>query len=127
MATDPYFDDFDEDELSDEELDELYRPRKCNSRKSLAPLFVYKILEEMSSDGRHMSQNEILAELKKYPYEIELERKALSRVLHGLMDMGFGIIGKKGQGFWHTSDRRYYDGWELESYEDTLRKIGSVA
>ena len=34
--------------MSDEELDNLFRPKKTNSRKSMAPLFVYLILKEHS-------------------------------------------------------------------------------
>ena len=64
-------------ELMDEEqLDEMYRPRKMNGRKSLAPLFVYEILLKKSNSKKHLRQQDILRELEKYPYEISLERNA---------------------------------------------------
>lgn len=77
--------------MTEEELDELYRPRKTNTRRSLAPLFVYEILNNKSNTKKHLRQSEILKELGKYPYEISLERKALSRILHNLEDSGYGI------------------------------------
>ena len=98
---DEYEDEYD-DELTEEQLDEKYRRKKCNSMKSMAPLCVYKILMDWTDDDHHMSQKKILAMLQKFPYEITMERKALSRILHTLMDMGLGIVGEKGQGFWHT-------------------------
>ncbi len=77
--------------MSDEELDEFYRPKKTNSRKSLAPLFVYEIITRKSDSRNHLRQNDILKELGKYPYEITLERKALSRIIHNLADSGYDI------------------------------------
>ena len=72
--------------MTDEELDEYYRPQKTNSRKSMAPLYVYLILKDHSNNKRHLRQQEILNYLNNYPYEVLLERKALSRVLHNLTD-----------------------------------------
>ena len=77
-----------EEFMTDEEIDEMYRPKKCNTRKSMAPLFVYFILKQRSSEERPLRQREILDMLEKRPYEIHLERKALSRILHNLSDMG---------------------------------------
>lgn len=72
--------------MTDEELDEYYRPKKTNTRKSMAPLYVYKILQKHSSSEKHMRQQDILKILSKYPYEITMERKALSRILHNMLD-----------------------------------------
>lgn len=97
------FDDFEEeDALSDEELDEMYRPKKMNNRKSLLPLFVYKIME--GKEGYHFSQSELIERLADYPYEINVERKALSRVLHGLADSGMGIMSTSKRGCWYDSN-----------------------
>lgn len=85
--------------MSEDELDELYRPKKSNTRKSLAPLFVYEILCKKSNSKTHLRQQEILKELEKYPYEISLERKALSRIIHNLMDSQYGIYSDK-TGVW---------------------------
>lgn len=85
--------------MSEEELDELYRPKKVNSRKSLAPLFVYEILKNKSNSKKHLRQQDILKELERYPYEIPLERKALSRIIHNLIDSQYGIYSDK-TGVW---------------------------
>lgn len=72
--------------MSQQELDDLYRPKRSNSRKSLAPLFIYFILKQYTDSVTHLHQKDIIARLEQYPYEITLERKALSRILHNLMD-----------------------------------------
>lgn len=93
----------DEDELSDEELDELYRPRKMNNRKSLAPLFIFEILKSASSPHRHLTQNELIRRLLDYPYELTMERKAVGRTLHLLADAGIGVCSTR-QGAWYDKD-----------------------
>lgn len=85
--------------MGDEELDELYRPRKMNGRKSLAPLFVYEILSKKSNSKKHLRQQDILKELEKYPYEISLERKAVGRMIQNLVDSQYGIYSDK-TGVW---------------------------
>ncbi|MBR6766271.1 MAG: hypothetical protein IKM06_07285 [Clostridia bacterium] len=86
--------------MTDEELDELFRPQKSNTRKSLAPLFVYDILMKCSDSKRHLRQNEILLALSKYPYEISLERKALSRIIHNLADSSQYAVFQDRSGVW---------------------------
>lgn len=85
--------------MNDEELDELYKPQKTNTRKSLAPLFVFEVLSKYSNSKTHLRQNDILRKLQEYPYEISLERKALSRIIHNLSDSGYGIRSDK-TGVW---------------------------
>ena len=86
--------------LTDEEIDEFYRPQKSNSRKSLAPLYVYLILVNHSGPDRHLTQNEITSRLSS-DYEIELERKALSRIIHTLSGEGIGICNAAKSGAWY--------------------------
>jgi len=100
-----YLEDDELEELSDEELDELYRPKQVNSRKSLAPLFVYKILTEETSRNHHVTQKEIAKRLMEYPYEIKIERKALARVIHNLEDTGFGITSRPRNGYWYDEEK----------------------
>lgn len=97
------FDDVDEfdDEMSDEELDELYRPKKMNSRKALLPLFVYQVLTQETNCDKHYTQNDIIRALSGFPYEISIERKALSRTLHALCDSGIGIQSNPKMGSWY--------------------------
>ncbi len=86
-------------EMSDEQLDEYYKPKKGNSRKSLAPLFVYLILKEKSSAEKPLRQKDILEILSGFPYEIKIERKALSRIIHGLCDSQLSIYSNA-TGIW---------------------------
>ncbi len=94
--------------MSEEEYedfcDELFSYKKTNKRKSLAPLFIYLILTEESSSEKHLSQADIANRLLKMPYEIELERKAIGRIIHNLADSGLGIYSLKGYGTWFDSD-----------------------
>ena len=86
--------------MTEEELDELYRPQKANTRKSLAPLFVYEILSKHSNSKTHLRQNDILKKLSEYPYEISLERKALSRIIHNLTDSPHYAVFQDKSGVW---------------------------
>lgn len=86
--------------MSDEELDELYRPQRANTRKSMAPLFVFDILSKKSNSKKHLRQQDILIELQKYPYEICLERKALSRIIHNLIDTPQYAVFSDKTGVW---------------------------
>ena len=88
------------EQMSEEELDELCRPQKTNTRKSLAPLFIYEILLKNSDSKNHMRQEDIRKKLFEYPYEISLERKAVGRIIHNLVDsMQYSIYQDK-TGVW---------------------------
>ncbi len=95
-----YDDDFDEDELSEEELDELYRPKKQNSRKHSLPLFVYLIIRQYSSSNRRLSQAQIVRLLESR-FELTVERKAISRTIHDLEDENIGIHSLRTGGVWY--------------------------
>ena len=104
-----YRNDIDFEDLTDEELDEFYRPRKTNNRRTLAPLFVYFILKHHSGPEKHLSQNEIIDILSKDPYEVRIERKALGRVIHLLSDSGLGIVSAPRYGAWYDPDHEWSD------------------
>ena len=87
--------------MSEEELDALSRPKKANTRKSMAPLFVYLILAEHSDSEHPLTQQQILTYLADDPYEVVLERKALSRIIHNLKDSQVGVYTDKHRGTWH--------------------------
>lgn len=91
--------------MSDEELDNLFRPKKTNSRKSMAPLFVYLILKEHSSSEKHLRQQDILKILEGYPYEVPLERKALSRIIHNITDSQLSVFSDK-TGTWLEQEEK---------------------
>lgn len=103
------FKEIDFSKMTDEEIDEFYRPRKMNNRKSLAPLFVYLILKDESNQEKHLSQSDIIRSLEEYPFEITIERKALSRILHSLHDSGLGVISTEKGGSWFDEDETWMD------------------
>lgn len=94
------------DGMTDEEVDEFYRPKKANSRKALLSLYVYLVLKAKTDSNRPMSQTEILDELYK-TYELCVERKALSRTLHSLVDEGLGIVSRPKVGSWYDEDEEW--------------------
>ena len=94
-----FYEDEDKD-LTDEEFDELYRPKKSNSRKSLAPLFIYEILTKNSNTEKHLRHKDILDILSRYPYEVTLERKALGRIIHILTDSWNHAVCQDSTGVW---------------------------
>ena len=98
-----YYKEIDFEDLTDEEIDEYYRPKKQNSRKTLAPLFVYRILQEESTPEKYLTQAKILKRLEER-FELTLERKALSRMLHNLQDEGLGIGSHPKEGFFCDPD-----------------------
>lgn len=89
-----------EEDMIEEELDEIYRSKKSNSVKSLAPLFIYSILKEKTNSKKHIRLNEIETELKKYPYELVLERKAVSRTVHNLVNSPHFYVYQDKTGVW---------------------------
>jgi len=97
-----------DDEDYEDYLDELYRPRKRNNRKQMLSLFVYKILVEKSSPDKRLSQQNIIDELQEMPYELTVERKAISRIIHGLAEELIGIhYDPKGGSWYDASDDEY--------------------
>ena len=102
-----YVDDEDDDfDLTDEEFDKYFRPKKRNSRKSLAPALIYDVLVKRTSPEKPLLQSELLEILKNAPYEITLERKAVGRIVHGLADSDIGINYEKGVGCWYEGGGR---------------------
>ena len=97
------YDLFNDEEEDYEATDYLYRPLKQNSRKSLAPVFVYLILVNYSGPDHHISQKGLINLLERR-YEITIERKALGRIIHGLADSGLGIFFSKRDGCWYDAD-----------------------
>ena len=85
--------------------DRRFRPKKINSRKSLAPLFVYLILKNNSSPHNPLKQKDILELLRAAPYEVDLERKALSRILHNLEDSQLHVHSENNVGVWYDPHR----------------------
>lgn len=92
-----FFERFDTDD--DEILDELFRIKKTNKRKTLAPLFIYFIIHDHSDSEHHLKFNDIAAYLEN-EHEITIERKAVSRTVHALADSQLGIYADSKLGVW---------------------------
>lgn len=92
------------EELTDEELDEYFRPKKINKTKSMLPLFVYLVLKRFSSPDKPLLQKDII-ELVSNCFALDVERKAVGRVIHGLADMDIGICTEYKIGTWFEGDR----------------------
>lgn len=94
--------------IIEQQEDELFRPMKQNSRKHSLPLFIYLVLVKNSNKDKHMSQNEIIDALSK-EYELDVERKAIGRVIHDLQDEHLGIFFKPREGSWYDPNGYDYD------------------
>ena len=96
-----YKNDIDEDSMTDEELDELYRPRKTNSRKELAILYIFIILQERTDRDHRLHIND-LVEILDEEYDIRMERKAIGRKVENLAQDDLNICKElNGGGFWY--------------------------
>ena len=89
----------DVENLTDEEVDRLYKFRKSNGVKSAAPLYIYLVLQKHSGHRRHLTQQEILDYVED-EYGVRLERKALSRWLHLLVWLELEIFSDPRYGSW---------------------------
>ena len=99
-----YVGDKDLDRMTDEEIDELYRPIKSNSRKSLASLFIYLILKEHTDEDHHYTIEEVRQRLAE-DYELDIDRKTISRYVHGLANEDRTYIWdskNKRDGVWYS-------------------------
>lgn len=96
-ATRIYFEQFDTDD--DDVLDELYKIKKTNKRKTLLPLFVFFIIMNHSDSEHHLRYNDIIAYLES-EYGVTIERKAVSRTVHALADSQLSIYADPKLGVW---------------------------
>lgn len=99
-----YHGNIDIDNMTDEELDKLYRRRMSNSRKSLAPVFIYRILQE--HPDKHFLIKDI-QDILKEKHEIDLGRNAVLRHLNTMIEDDINIWGSDviGVGYWYSEQR----------------------
>lgn len=99
------YQDINTDYMTDEEEDEFYRQRKGNKRESMAPLFIYLILQRFDKDNcAHVSDIQAILEEE---YEIELSRGAVERALNTMVDGGDVNVWsglKRGSGYWYSEE-----------------------
>ena len=90
---------------NEEDEDFINNTKKANNRKTLAPLYVHMILMECTNRQKHLTYQEILDRLAGFPYEVEIERKALGRILHLLEEEDFlGVVNTR-KGTWYEPHR----------------------
>lgn len=99
--------DYDEDDLVEETADEddsaaASAGKKMNDRRTLATMYVYDILKSNTTSYRRMTHNELIGQLEQYPYELDIERKALGRIINLLESEHIGIH-TSGSGSWYES------------------------
>ena len=61
---------------------------KERCRDSLAPAFIYMILESHTNRHMHYTQADILEKLEEYPYELTMTRQSVGRILNTLAAAG---------------------------------------
>ena len=71
------------EKLDDDDYLDSVKEKKTNNRKTLVPIFVYFILKEKTNAKKHMTQKELIEEIFTR-HEVEIERKALGRIVHSL-------------------------------------------
>lgn len=71
--------------------------KKTNQPKTEVGTLILKILLQCSSSKKHLTQFEISQKLFRL-YNVSLERRAISRHIQTLIDLGFNI--REGNGVW---------------------------
>lgn len=95
-------------EMTEEERDDFYRPRKANDRKTMAVLYIYEILKSRTDREHHMSQNDIIKALAENPYELVMERKAVGRIVSLLFNEGMHVYSDR-TGAWYDAAMELYE------------------
>lgn len=97
------YQDIDTEGMMDEEEDDYFRSRKGNKRESMAPLYIYLILQRFDKSNRaHVSK---IQKILKEEYDINLSRGAIERALNTMVDGGDVNIWsglKRGSGYWYS-------------------------
>ena len=95
----------DNDNKTDEELDELYKHRMSNKRKTMAPLYIYLVLKEHTDWDNHLHVSDIILLLEE-EHKIIVKRGAVERTLNSLIDDDVNIWGgKRGDGYWYSEQK----------------------
>ena len=100
-----YLEGLDEDELTEEQFDEIYKQRKGNKRESLAALYIYYILKNHNTDKNNRFHTKDVQKYLWDDYEIKLGRGAVERALISLESAGDTNIWRgpeKGSGYWYS-------------------------
>ncbi len=87
------------DERMNEIQDKIHQSNNITSSKRLAPLFIYTIIEKETIDGNHIRIKDIM-EILEAKYEVILERKAVSRIVHALAERSDYGISLDNEGAW---------------------------
>lgn len=82
-----------------------------NGRKTRLPVFIFDILKTYSGREHHLTQESIRLKLKEL-YNLEPDRRAVSRDVNALLDEEFYIFGNSRTGYWY--DRYGYAAGQKE-------------
>lgn len=91
------------DTLEEERLDRMAAPKAMNSRKSMIPVLIYKILVDCTSPEHHITQKE-LCRILANNYELLVDYKTLMRHVHTLCDEGVGLRYSSKGGIWYDPE-----------------------
>lgn len=100
-----YLEGLDEDNLTEEQFDEIYKQRKGNKRESLAALYIYYVLKNHHTDKNNRFHTKDVQKYLWDDYEIKLGRGAVERALISLEAAGDTNIWRgpeKGSGYWYS-------------------------
>ena len=92
------------DEMTDEELDRIYKRHKGNKRESLLPVFILQIFKDHSDINRRLHINDIKYYLED-EYEITAGRGAIERWIHTFLaadDFYLWEGPEQGSGYWYS-------------------------
>lgn len=64
--------------------DSIFDNKNVNSPKSLLPFFAYQILRNQTNKVKHLTLEELGECLQDYPYEINVDRRAIGRTINTL-------------------------------------------
>lgn len=108
--------------MSYEEAENRLEPENINRKETLAPMYIMEILK--GRPGKKFKTIDICKELKKYPYALEMESKAVRRFLLTIAVNEENIFGtQEGRDFyfWYSEEEpgeEYITIDDLDDYYD---------
>jgi len=72
------------------------------SQKYLAPLFIYQIVKGKSCSSRKLTQQEIIKELMRSPYNISVDRRTVSSLVKLISEFDPHFFSQRNSGVWYN-------------------------
>ncbi len=95
--------------MTDEQIDERYRPRPMNPVKSLADSYAWRILAASTTFDTPMSVSELCRLLAERDVEIFLSYEETEKLIYTLCDAGQGICYDSKRGAWYDCEYDYFN------------------